>query len=218
MTTEKGKSFSGILQDIERLGNTVEAMEMAAVQNAPKNYEALSMDAAMRGERLAVRLRDLVFSTTTEKRSQYLVKCADTLGIVPEYQEGVFKITLPGQLPKRRWKNTEFLVSPLMAAMTEFAKETALPRFESAAVCFVHIVDSALPVKLIRDHDNIECKQILDVLGAFLLTDDNGLLCETHHRTERDKESRTVVYVMAAKAFPGWITEREKAEKRGNKT
>lgn len=218
MKTEKPKSLSGILEDIERLGNTVEAMEMAAVQSAPKNYAALSMDAAMRGEHLAVRLRDLVFSTTTEKRCQYLAKCADTMGIVLEYQEGIFKVTLPRQLPKRRWKNSEFLISPLMAAMTNFVKTTALPRFENAAVCFVHVVDSSLPVKMIRDHDNIECKQILDVLGVFLLMDDNGQLCETHHRTERDKESQTEVYVMSAEAFPGWITEREKAEKRGNKT
>lgn len=218
MITERARSLSDILEDIERLGNTVEAMEMAAVQNAPKNYEALSMDAAMRGERLAVRLRDLVCSTTTEKRSQYLAKCADAQGIVPEYQDGVFKVTLPRQLSKRRWKNAEFLVAPLMAAMTNFAKTTALPRFEKAAVCFVHVADLSLPVKMIRDHDNIESKQLLDVLGVFLLTDDNGLLCETHHRTERDNGSRTEVYVMSAEAFPEWITEREKAEKRGNKT
>lgn len=218
MTTEKSKTLSGIREEIERLGNTVEAMEMAAVQSAPKNYEALSMDAAMRGERLAVRLRDLVFSTTTEKRCQYLTKCADTMGIVPEYQEGIFKVTLPRQLPKRRWKNSEFLTRPLMAAMSELKDKTELPRFEEAAVCFVHIAERSLPTRLIRDHDNIESKQILDVLGAFLLTDDNGLLCETHHRTERGENSRTEVYVMAAEAFPEWITEREKAEKRGNKT
>lgn len=198
-----------IIEDAERLQNTLTALETAALQEAPKNYETLAMDAAMRGERLAVRLRDVVFSSTVIGRRRYLRESADTLGIIADFDGDVLSLMLPGQLPKRRWKNSEFLTQPLMAAMAELRKRKVLPRLTDAAVCFVHVIDDATPTRYVRDHDNIECKQILDVIGASVLTDDNGLLCETHHRTERGAFAHTEVFVMPKTRFAKWFIERE---------
>ena len=35
--------------------------------------------------------------------------------------------------------------------------------------------------KIIRDHDNIESKKILDIITGYLLVDDTGLLCSNFY-------------------------------------
>lgn len=210
---DKVKSISALRVDLEQLHNTLEVLNSEIVLSAPQNYEALVLDAAMRGERLAVRLRELALCSTGVKRRKYLLDCANTLGVTAAFENGILALTLPRQLPKRRWKNTEFLTQPVMAALAELSEHVELPRFEKAVVCFVHVVEQSAAMASIRDHDNIETKQVLDVINACVLTDDNGILCETHQRTERGKTAHTEVYVMAAEAFPAWIIARKEVEK-----
>ena len=214
---DKVESISALQQDAERLQNTLEALNSEIMLSTPKNYEALALDAAMRGERLAVRLRDLVLSSTGVGRRKYLLDCANTQGVTATYEEGVLSLTLPRQLPKRRWKNTEFLTQPVMAALADLSERVELPRYQKAVVCFVHVVEHSAAMASIRDHDNIETKQILDVINACVLTDDNGILCEIHQRTERGDTAHTEVYVMAAETFPAWIMTRKSSESRGRK-
>lgn len=173
-----------------------------------RNYFAA--EAALLSERIAVGLRHLVFPTAQARLGFYFSKCSEIMGIKIIFENEIFKVTIPCQLPKRRQKNTEYLVQPLMAALYEFADHTPLPKFDEAAVCFVYVVSPQKPLSQVQDHDNIENKQILDVIGTFLLQDDNGLLCSTYQRTERGDHDRTEVYVMPRKNFPLWLQEHEK--------
>lgn len=46
-----------------------------------------------------------------------------------------------------------------------------------------------MPETRIRDHDNIEEKQVVDALGMYFLVSDSGLYLDTYHTTtlgERD--------------------------------
>lgn len=203
------RGYLTILEELERLRNTVDALSSSRVQAAEKNYESLCMDAALRGERLAVMLREMLFATTKVQRVQYLPQAADTLGVSADFENGILHITLPCQLPKRRWKNGDFLTQPVMAALSQLAERVELPRYEQTAICFVHVVGRDVPLRQVRDHDNIETKQIIDVLSAFVLLDDNGLLCETHQWTERGDSSRTEVYVMKKEDFLAWVLTRK---------
>ena len=53
-----------ILDDISRLSNALYAMDTTDIQRYPDNYEILSTDAALRAERIACRLRHLIYSST----------------------------------------------------------------------------------------------------------------------------------------------------------
>ena len=46
-----------IMRDISRLNNTLYAMDTTDIQRYPDNYEILSTDAALRGEKIACQLR-----------------------------------------------------------------------------------------------------------------------------------------------------------------
>ena len=59
-------------------------------------------------------------------------------------------------------------------------------------------------------YDNLELKQILDVIAAFLMEDDSGLLIDAYNTTETGKTDCTEISVMEKRRFSDWIKEHEK--------
>ena len=55
--------ITSILSDISRLTNALYALNTTDIQRYPDNYEVLSTDAALRAERIACRLRHLLYAT-----------------------------------------------------------------------------------------------------------------------------------------------------------
>jgi hypothetical protein len=72
-------------------------------------------------------------------------------------------------------------------------------------LCFLN---KNLPlVGRVRDHDNIEEKHVLDIVSSFCMKSDSGFYVDTFHTTRLGMEDGTLLYVMEAKKFPGWIRE-----------
>ncbi len=87
-------------------------------------------------------------------------------------------------------------MDPFPAALGQYAKSRPMPRFEHCVVCFSHIYSRELPGRRIRDYDNLELKQFLDVAASFILADDSGLLCDAYNTTELGDTDCTRVSVM----------------------
>ena len=87
-----------------------------------------------------------------------------------------------------------------------FASERLILRFS-------HVFDKNLSDRRVRDYDNLECKQLLDTVAGFLMTDDSGLFCDAYHTTEFGERDCTILAVMEKGRFPGWLKEREDREK-----
>ena len=155
--------IGSILDDISRLSNALYAMDTTDIQRYPDNYEVLSTDAALRAEKIACRLRHLIYSSTTIRKGDYLTSAGIVHGIEVVYEDGVLEVTLPGLLPKRKQRqNTEFLLDPFYFALEQYAKEHPMPRFSDCVVCFTQVYDQCLPTRRIRDYDNLEEKQLLE--------------------------------------------------------
>ena len=75
-------------------------MNTMDLQRYPENYELLSTDAALRAEKIACRMRHLVYGFTTVQKHEYLTSAANVLGITITAHPGLVEITLPGLLPK----------------------------------------------------------------------------------------------------------------------
>ena len=160
-------------------------MNTTDIQRYPDNYEVLSTDAALRAENIACRLRHLIYSTTSIKKEEYLTSAAVMQGIKVEENDSVLEITLPCLLPKRKQRqSTEYLLDPFTAAMSQYARSRPLPRLQHCVVCFSHVYCQDLPKRQVRDYDNLELKQFLDVAASFILTDDSGLLCDAYNTNE----------------------------------
>lgn len=176
-----------------------------------KRYEELSTSAALRSERITCQLRNLVFTISSSGKSDYLKQAADVQGIQISSSEQILTITLPGLLPKRKVRtNTAFLHEPLNLALQTYILEHPIQLYQNCVVCFSQIYDQNLSLHRVRDYDNLEFKQILDTIAAYVLVDDTGLLCDSYHTTELGTHDHTIVSIMDCEAFPGWIKSRQK--------
>ena len=185
--------ITSILDDIQRLNSALYAMNTTDIQRYPDNYEVLSTDAALRAETIACRLRHLLYASTSVKKSEYLTSAT----------------TLPCLLPKRRQaRSTEYLIDPLTAALERYVKSHVVKRFRHCVVCFSHAYCRDLPERRVRDYDNLEVKQYLDAVAAWLLIDDGGLFCDVHHTTELGEADCTRMFIMDTSRFPAWLAER----------
>ena len=217
------RRIGSILDDISRLSNALYAMDTTDIQRYPDNYETLSTDAALRAERIACRLRHLIYSSTTIRKGDYLKSASVMHGINITYENEVLAVTLPSLLPKRRQRQSaEFLLDPLYFALEQYAKENTLPHYRECVVCFAQVYDQTLqpkllrvlqereierPTRRVRDYDNLEEKQILDLLSSFVMADDTGLLCDAYNTAELGEQDCTMIFVMEKHRFPGWLAE-----------
>ena len=202
--------LSRIEEELPKLSGTINAMKITNTGTYGKNYEELSMDAAQRAERIACSLRNLIFAANLVEHHVLMEHVAKVHGITVEQSEEMVIITLPGLMPKRTKRvNTTFLTDPLHAALSAYGKEHVLPKFEECVICFSHIFDRSLSARRIRDYDNLECKQIIDTVAGFVMTDDSGLFCDAYHTTEFGCRDCTILTIMGKEAFPAWVKKQE---------
>lgn len=199
------KRITGIQSEIDKLVRTLCAMANTDLSQYPENYEMLSTDAALRAELITCRLRHLIYSTTNIKKSEYLASAGVVQGIEIECKDGILEITLPSLLPKRKQRrSTEFLVDPLYFTLSSYVDNHNLPRFRECVVCFSHVYDENLSTRRVRDYDNYELKQLLDVISSFVMEDDTGILCDAYNTTEIGTSDCTRITIMGKDRFPEW--------------
>mgnify|MGYP001076533973 CR=1 FL=1 len=170
------------------------------------------MEASFMAERLAGGLRRLVIENCLWKREReaYGQGIVKLHGIRVGYESRILKVELPGLLPHRKSKYTDYLYKPVILALESWCirrqeQREEVPQFERAAVCFLHVYDRKQSVARVRDHDNIEEKQMVDALGMFFLVSDGGLYLDTFHTSLLGEEDRTCLFLMDQKEFPQWI-------------
>lgn len=195
---------------LDRTKLTVSTLNTLDAGVFPNEYLTLCSDAALLSERATCLLRNLTYATGNS-RSEYLQQAAEAQGIKVMYSNGIFTIEfpfLPGK--KRGIHSAQYLFDPLHAALESFTREIAIPRFTECTVCIEHIYDAELFDNVIFDYDNLQNKQLLDTIAAYLLTDDNAMLCDLFQTSLRSCRNCTRVYLMSKEQFAGWYLAREK--------
>ena len=194
--------------EIRLLGRDVEALKDVDVVSQLDVYSSLSTEAAIRGEYLARKLRELVFSTATAPNTKLLENAADAQGVlVCSKENGAVEIVIPSLIPNRKKKPTDFITAPLYTELNRFVDQQRLfQRFNDCVICITHVYNKDLLGNgRYRDHDNIELKGIIDTINTFLLTDDSMAHCDiftTHMISDMDF---TRITIMERNTFPEWI-------------
>lgn len=172
---------------------------------------------ARRAEWIALRLRELVYMSTNVRKWSYLPRAAETMGIKIVERAGIYEITLPGLMPKRKSrKGTAYLIEPLYATLKKFIREHRIAYHAHYTVCFVLIYDRAMPERRVRDYDNLELKEVLDAAAAYLMVSDSGLLCDAYQTTALGKADCTQVFIMDTERYPEWYARRKAIKESGN--
>ena len=202
--------LQSIDDEVQKLHNTIFALKTTDIQAYADKYEELSISAALRSERIACQLRNLVYTTTDTGKKDYLKQAAAVQGIKISFSNSVLSITMPGLLPKRKLRtNTAFLHEPYKLPVQTYGSEHSIRLYKS----FSQIYDQSLSLQRIRDYDNLEFKQILDTIASYVLVDDTGLFCDSYHTTELGNYDHTVIFVMEPEIFPGWLKNRKSSIK-----
>ena len=208
------KRIVGIQNEVEKLIRTLRALEHTDLSQYPENYEMLSTDAALRSELITCRLRHLIYNSTDVKKVEYLASAGIVQGIEIKCEDDILEITLPCLLPKKKQrKSTEFLIDPLYFTLSSYVRNHIVPRFNECVVCFSHVYDKNLSIRRVRDYDNLELKQILDVVCAFVMEDDTGLLCDAYNTTELGDSDCTRITIMGKERLSEWLEKRKSSIK-----
>ncbi len=168
----------------------------------------LATKSALCSERLTCSLRHLLYEFLDNSKPEYLLKAADSQGMAIREYGGMFEIELPGLFPKRNQrKSSEYLTDPLYFLFDKYTDKRKIKKLDNAIICFVHEYDIEENGRAVRDYDNLELKQVLDVIATFLLVDDSGLCCDTFNMTAISDENKTRIFVMPREYFTVWLNE-----------
>ncbi len=180
-----------------------------------KDLNEQVLEAEKDAEFLTDRLRKLTMELVVEeeKARRFRKELVKMQGIEVCYTDGILSVFLPALIPHRKTTYTDYLYKPLCYALQDWKKTRKtqgeeVPFFETGTVCFLHAYDQGRPSSRIRDHDNIEEKQALDLIRDFFLKSDRGDYLDTYHETVLAESDWTKIFLMKKEAFPHWITAR----------
>lgn len=204
------RRIGDVRSNLHRLSNHLLAMDSLDIQRYPDNYEAMSVESALLAEKITCQLRNLIYSSTSIPKQEYLVRASQMHDIGISYEDGILKLNMPRLLPKKKARHSSvFLVDPLNAALEHYGKEYPLPHFRECVVCISHIFDHELPDWCLLDYDNLQQKQILDAIALHVMADDSGLLCDAFNTTELGEQDGTEISIMEKERFPKWLYDRQ---------
>lgn len=190
------RRLNRLKDDVVRFQNAICAYETTDAARYPENFEKLGLDLAMRVEAIACSTRNIASIFSADSRKRLLRTVSEAQGIAVCQNQYGYEIRIPYLMTKRSSrKNAVFLLEPLSFALEEFAAKHPIRRLEHALVWYIYEYAEGTPARHIRDYDNIEAKEVLDVINAFFLLDDGGAFCELHYSTRRGKRDCTRVII-----------------------
>ena len=155
-------------EEVIRLQNAICAYQLTDASKYPENFDKLGLDMAMRAEAIACSTRNIAGMFLINGRSQMIRKVSDAQGIHVERHKLGYEIVMPYLMAKRNGKhNVRFLLEPLSYALRQY----------------------------IRDYDNMEAKEVLDLINTYFLVDDSGRFCELHYSSRQGERNQTRVII-----------------------
>lgn len=191
-------------EDLDGISKKLCEVREMEQNNDFEGYRDTSLEIARRAERFTCRIRELVSDTVFYNKNEFMLDMSKSQGITIEKEEEWVKIVMPFLLPKRRVTHScSFIITPLKYAITNFINKTRIRRFDNCVICFRNVY--TMNGKVIRDHDNIEAKQVLDEVAAYFVVDDTGLLCSNLYTTSIGDFEHTEVYIIPKANFEKWL-------------
>lgn len=183
-------------EDALRFQDTLCAYETTDAVRYPGIFEKLGLDMVRQAESIACGTRNIVSVFQMNGREQVQSCAAEVQGITVKEQPYGYEVILPHLMPKRNYRNhTVFLLELLTYALKEFTAVHPICRLEYALIWFIYEYTEDTPIHCIRDYDNIETKEVLDIINSFFLLDDGGAFCELHYSTRRGNRNGTRVII-----------------------
>ena len=176
---------------------------------APEQFIKTAKSAALLSERSTAQLRNFLFTVCGGMPQDYYLQAAEMQGIRLNVDDDILSVRLPALLLKKtRTEGFKFLQPAIHAALKQYAEQQNLPHFCECTICIEHIYARCLPIKAVRDYDNLEMKEVLDIIALYCMTDDTGALCDQFQTTRFADSSCTIISVMQKEKFSAWLDKK----------
>ena len=180
---------------------------------APEQFIETAKSAALLSEHSTAQLRNFLFTLCGGMPQDYYLQAAEMQGIRVGVMDGSLSVRLPALLPKKtHTEGFKFLQPALHAALKQYAEQQNLPHFRECTICIEHVYDRSLPIKAVRDYDNLEMKEVLDIIALYCMTDDTGALCDQFQTTRFADSSCTIISVIQKEKFSAWLDMKNPAK------
>ena len=198
-----GKRCKKGISDISEGFN--DALRLAADGDELKAY-ALLLDVVKMSEKSACNLRELVSRYGYPEEQEELEQIV--LGSHPVdigfTEEGWFAVRMDPLAKTKALASKQYIRGIIGPAMRKFFADKPNVRYPKCALIFRHVYDRNFPVRHMRDYDNVEVKQVTDVVAMYVMVDDSPLNCRVHHCCAVGSCCRTEVYVVPQDEFIRW--------------
>lgn len=207
-----------LLKNIDRalssLKSVMEELKLVKVSVNDEDYEkafAFGQSAYKKVNRCSNSICSIKEGMGVEERFHY-DKDVD-YNVTGDIQGDILHIILPDLLPDRVQQGEKFRYDEInhvfYTAFQRFFSKGRFPVYESKAViCFINVYESE---RQLKDHDNFEVKQVIDILSAFVLTDDNPKWCSHYmdYRMSRIGEKcHSEIYIVPQSRFVDFLNSR----------
>lgn len=194
-----------IAKEVIRLAKIVKTMHLAN----PDNPDIIEKASELQGkaEKLTLRARvSVMYSQAPDGKS---LSFKNTENVIPVElaisEDGWFCMRLPMLASKKMKGNSDYIREFLYDVLTEYFNTFQFKKLDKAALIFKHVYKHGTPESWYRDHDNIETKQVADVVALFTMVDDSPKHCFHLSEGSEGDENQTEIYVVPDKAFMSWI-------------
>ncbi len=192
----------------EKIEHYLNLLDEADQEYQTEEFRQYAADAALKSEVFTCSMRHLLYDFTNIRKAEYLSSAADSQGIIIREYSDMFEIELPCLFPHRKQRmSSEYITDPLYFLLSRYTELHPIQKYADCVVCFVHEYDKELPHRRIRDYDNMEQKQVLDVIAAFILTDDGGMCCDSYNTVALGDADKTRIFIMPRERFCTWLAE-----------
>ena len=200
-------TLSNILTEIEGLNGTLIASSFMDIAKEPDKYNILIMDSCFRAEKIACKIRNLICQSTGIRKMDLLklVSLEHDIQIHQCAETGIIDVKFPSLLPKkRRSENSHFMLDALYAALDEYDNTFGFSKINDNVICMTHYYSSEASNK-IRDYDNFETKDIIDLIATYTMVDDSGKYCTSFSCTKHGDDDFTCITILDKNLFPKWL-------------
>lgn len=202
--------YKKVLATKEKLNKTIRQIEIVEKQAKDNNIflsQEYIKEALKSIEQTNISFRNLVQfvfqnSVSGDKNLTVLKEISkDNLDIRAEKTEDGYRISLPLTLPRFDEKRKPIFIEPLNFALKKLNEKSKIERIDRAVFVVINHISEATNPKFIRDNDNYEYKDLINVLAFWFLPDDSFKCCNLYNGTKISDKNQTEIFVVKAESF-----------------
>ena len=195
------KEFKKLLSETEKIQLGIQNTYDSIYESNYKKAAFYGSDALKKSNHVTYRIRRLLAEFGIEE--ELTLSAATSFDVIGQIEGEILHLILPDLLPDKvkegESKRYAEIAHTYLTAFQKFFSSGRFPVYESKAVIvFYHYYKNE---KFLKDHDNFETKQIIDILSAFLLTDDNPKWCSNFMDYRMGDTNHTEIYIVPESQF-----------------